>query len=197
MLYCVLLMRLRELYILMMISTLCIACGGDDALPKPKAYLALEYPEAKYHQAEIECPYDFRVNSIAKLKRDKYKKDCWFDITYPLLDGSIYISYYPVEDNLKSLIIDAQKLPLSHEIKADAILSTTYINEAHQTYGLFYEVEGNAASQAQFYLTDSINHFATGSIYFNAQPNYDSILPAAEYLKKDMRKIMESMTWKY
>lgn len=190
-------MRLRELYILMMISTLCIACGGDDALPKPKAYLALEYPEAKYHQAEIECPYDFRVNSIAKLKRDKYKKDCWFDITYPLLDGSIYISYYPVEDNLKSLIIDAQKLPLSHEIKADAILSTTYINEAHQTYGLFYEVEGNAASQAQFYLTDSINHFATGSIYFNAQPNYDSILPAAEYLKKDMRKIMESMTWKY
>lgn len=173
------------------------SCQDDDVLPKPKAYLALEYPEAKYYQAEIDCVYDFKINSIAKLKSDKYKNNCWFDITYPLLDGSIYISYYPVEDNLRSLIIDAQKLPLSHEIKADAILSTTFINDEHKTYGLFYEVEGNAASQAQFYLTDSINHFATGSIYFNAKPNYDSILPAAEYLKKDMRKILESMTWKY
>lgn len=181
---------------LTLICSFLLACENDDALPKPKAYLALDYPEAKYHQADIDCPYDFKINSIAKLKNDKYKENCWFDLTYPLLDGSIYISYYPVEDNLKSLIIDAQKLPLSHEVKADAILSTTYIDDEHKTYGLFYEVEGNAASQAQFYLTDSINHFATGSIYFNARPNYDSILPAAEYLKKDMRKIMESLEWK-
>ena len=112
------------------------------------------------------------------------------------MKGSIYISYYPVDDNLKALITDAQKLPLKHEIKADAILSQTFINQQNDTYGLFYEVEGNAASQAQFYLTDSLNHFMTGSIYFKAKPNYDSILPAAEYLKKDMRKIMESLTWK-
>ena len=61
---------------------------------------------------------------------------------------------------------------------------------------MFYEVTGNAASQAQFYVTDSINHFVTGSLYFYAKPNYDSIYPAANYLQKDIRRIMESMEWK-
>jgi gliding motility-associated lipoprotein GldD len=182
--------------VLSLLTIFLFSCQDDDALPKPKAYLALKYPDAKYYQVDLDCAYSFKINSIAKLKNDRYRKNCWYDITYPLLDGSIYISYYPVEGNLRSLITDAQKLPLSHETKADAILSTTYINDEHQTYGLFYEVEGNAASQAQFYLTDSLNHFATGSIYFNAKPNYDSLLPAADYLKKDMRKIMESMKWK-
>lgn len=174
-----------------------IACQQENALPKPKAYLALEYPKAQYYETDLDCNYQFKINSQAELKDDRYKTDCWFDVLYPKMNGSIYLSYYPVDGNLRDLIVDAQKLPLSHEIKADAILSTAFVNDEHRTYGLFYEVEGNAASQAQFYLTDSINHFVTGSIYFYAKPNYDSILPAAEYLKQDMRKIMESMEWKY
>jgi gliding motility-associated lipoprotein GldD len=189
-------LKYKLLIITSLVSIAFTACQQDTALPKPKAYLALEYPKAQYYRTDIDCNYQFLINSQAKLKDDRYKTDCWFDVLYPKMNGSIYLSYYPVRDNLKSLIIDAQKLPLSHEIKADAILSTTYINDEHKTYGLFYEVEGNAASQAQFYLTDSINHFVTGSIYFKAKPNYDSILPAAEYLKKDMRKIMESLEWK-
>jgi gliding motility-associated lipoprotein GldD len=60
---------------------------------------------------------------------------------------------------------------------------------------MFYEVQGNAASQAQFYVTDSTDHFVTGSLYFLARPNYDSIYPAAIYLQQDIRKIMESLKW--
>ena len=60
---------------------------------------------------------------------------------------------------------------------------------------MFYEVGGNAASQSQFYVTDSVNHFVTGSLYFYAKPNYDSILPAAHYLKKDIQHIMETIKW--
>ena len=61
---------------------------------------------------------------------------------------------------------------------------------------MLYEIGGNAASQSQFYLTDSIRHFVTGSLYFYAKPNYDSILPASEYLKNDIKHIMESLKWK-
>ena len=61
---------------------------------------------------------------------------------------------------------------------------------------MFYEVLGDAASQAQFYVTDSTQHFVTGSLYFRAKPNYDSIYPAAIYLQKDIRKIMESLRWR-
>jgi gliding motility-associated lipoprotein GldD len=52
------------------------------------------------------------------------------------------------------------------------------------------------ASPAQFYVTDSVQHFLVGSLYFYAKPNYDSILPAANYLQKDMVQIMETIVWK-
>ena len=189
--------RLKKIISCTLLVAFALACQDDATLPKPKAFLALEYPKAQYYNTDSDCPYVFKINSLSKVKKNSRKRPCWIDIQYPQMKGSIYISYYPVEDNLKSLIVDAQKLPLKHEIKADAIISETFINDMNNTYGLFYEVEGNAASQAQFYLTDSLNHFMTGSIYFKTKPNYDSILPAAEYLKKDMRKIMESLEWKY
>lgn len=188
-------MDLKKAIVFSFLAFIIFACQNDEALPKPKAYLALEYPQARYYKTDLDCPFQFKVNTIAEIQNKNNENPCWLDIKYPQMKGSIYMSYYPVDNNLKSLIIDAQKLPLSHEIKADAILSQTFINDAHKTYGLFYEIEGNAASQAQFYLTDSISHFITGSIYFKTKPNYDSILPAAEYLKKDMRKIMESLKW--
>jgi len=188
--------NLKKVIALSFIAVLSFACQDNQALPKPKAYLALEYPNSQYFKTQLNCPFQFKFNGLSDIKDSIQNRPCWLEISYSKLKGSIFLSYYPVENNLKSLIVDAQKLPLKHEIKADAIVSQTFINNEHQTYGLFYEVQGNAASQAQFYLTDSLNHFITGSIYFKAQPNYDSILPAAEYLKKDMRKIMESLKWK-
>jgi gliding motility-associated lipoprotein GldD len=48
----------------------------------------------------------------------------------------------------------------------------------------------------QFYVTDSINHFLSGALYFSSQPNYDSILPAIDYLRSDVRKLLETLRWK-
>ena len=61
---------------------------------------------------------------------------------------------------------------------------------------LSYKVQGNAASQSQFFVTDSTEHFLTGSVYFYSRPNYDSILPAASYLQNDIRSIIETLRWK-
>ena len=61
---------------------------------------------------------------------------------------------------------------------------------------MFYEVGGNAATNIQFYVTDSTKNFITGSLYFYAKPNFDSILPAADYIKADVRQIIETMKWK-
>ena len=84
----------------------------------------------------------------------------------------------------------------SHAIKADAITKQPFANFENRVYGMLYEIEGNAASQSQFYVTDSVNHFLTGSLYFNVKPNYDSILPAAHYIKEDIQHIMETLKWK-
>lgn len=185
---------MRKLIWLSMLIQLFISCA-DEEQPKPKAYLSLNYPEATYEKFDKGCPYTFEMNQQAIPEKPVGAKDCWFNLNYNLLNGTIFLTYQPVRNNLDSLLRDAQKLPLQHTIKADAIEGDIYTNPYNNTYGMFYEVTGNAASQAQFYLTDSVRHFLTGSVYFNAQPNFDSIIPAASYLKKDIRHLMETVKW--
>ncbi|NEV92943.1 gliding motility lipoprotein GldD [Psychroflexus sp. YR1-1] len=164
--------------------------------PKPSGFLALDYEEARYNKITLDCPFTFEKNVRSTLERDNPDKPCWINLDYPRMNAKIYLTYTPVEDNLRALLIDAQKLPEKHTIKADHIEVSVYENLEKQTFGNFYEVEGDAASQAQFYLTDSTSHFLTGSIYFEVQPNYDSILPAASYIKADMRHLVESLEWR-
>lgn len=167
----------------------------DEAQPKPAAFLSLEYPQPEYRQLSLDCPYTFEKNVQARIAPSRNKVPCWFNLEYTEMEGVIFLTYQKVGDNLDSLLQDAQKLPLSHTIKADVIEGDRYTNELHDTYGMFYEVEGDAASQAQFYLTDSTDHFLTGSVYFNRRPNFDSIYPAADYLKRDVRHLMETLRW--
>ena len=58
-----------------------------------------------------------------------------------------------------------------------------------------FEVTGNAASPIQFHVTDSSRHFITGAVYFDVQPNYDSIRPAIRHIEKDIVKLIESLEW--
>ena len=185
---------MKNLIFLALFFTL-ISCG-EEVQPKPDAYLALEYPEAEYESFSRDCGYSFEKNKYAVAKNLRGGNNCWINLDYEDLKGTIFITYQPVKNNLDSLLADAQKLPLRHTIKADAIEGSRYTNDLNRTYGMFYEVTGDAASQAQFYLTDSTDHFLTGSVYFETQPNFDSILPAAAYLKKDIRHLMETVKWR-
>jgi gliding motility-associated lipoprotein GldD len=173
----------------------------DDPLPKPKAFLRLEYPEASYAKVVSDLPFTFDKNLLAKDKTDIKKagdnESYGLNIEYPQLKGTIYLTYKKVnKDNLTTYLRDAQNFTQKHTQKADEITEQVYDNKKRKVYGMFYEVGGNAASQSQFYLTDSVRHFITGSLYFYAKPNYDSILPAADYLKKDIQRIMETVEWK-
>ncbi|WP_299102397.1 gliding motility lipoprotein GldD [uncultured Winogradskyella sp.] len=179
------------------LSLLMLSCGNDP-LPKPKGYLRLEYPNANYKKAIVPLPFSFEKNELANpisaVKSTPNSKGV--DIKYPALKATIYLTYKEVNNgNLDSLLRDAQNLTQKHTIKADEISSNLYENKTQNVYGMIYEIGGDAASQSQFYVTDSINHFLSGSLYFYAKPNYD-IYPAAEYLKKDIRHIMESVHWK-
>lgn len=181
--------------LLLIFSILFMSCKND-SLPKPKAFLALEYPAAQYNEFNRDCPFTFEKNQISNFKEARGNNPCWFNLHYPLLDATIFITYQEVNHNLDSLLMDAQKMPLQHTIKADYIEGDVYTNPDRRIFGMLYEVEGNAASQAQFYVTDSTRHFITGSLYFNQKPNYDSIMPAASYLKNDIKHIMETLHWK-
>ncbi|TWO32116.1 gliding motility lipoprotein GldD [Seonamhaeicola sediminis] len=189
-------------YLFLFLILICVACG-EDYKPKPKAFLRLEYPEAKYVTSNIEVPFTFEANLLAKkisLKKIEAPTESYgVNLEYPSLKGTIFLTYKAVEaneENLENFLRDAQKFTLEHTKKADEIPVTPYENSYQKVYGALSEVRGNVASPVQFYVTDSVNHFLTGSLYFYARPNYDSILPAANYLQKDIIHIMETINWK-
>ncbi|MEP0213116.1 MAG: gliding motility lipoprotein GldD [Cellulophaga sp.] len=184
-------MMRKYIFLIVIFSALVVSCK-EDTLPKPKAMLRLEYPDSTTVNF-VASKYSFDYNALAKINK---KNESAVTVEYPRMNGSIFLSYKPVAGNLNQLLSDAQKLSYEHAAKADNILEQPFVNEDAKVYGMFYDVKGDAASQSQFYVTDSTEHFLTGSLYFSVKPNYDSILPAAVYLQEDIRKIMETLRWK-
>jgi gliding motility-associated lipoprotein GldD len=123
-------------------------------------------------------------------------KNNWLKINYPNLKASIDITYRPVENNLNELLAEAEKLVFKHAVKAEQIIPKDFINPKRRVFGSLYEITGNAASHLQFHVTDSTNNFIKGSLYFYVKPNYDSILPAVSYIKKDILRLIETLEWK-
>ena len=165
----------------------------NDTLPKPAGHLRLEYPRPEYVNFENSCPFLFDINDNAIISD---KGNCNFTITYPQMKATIYLTYKPVKNDINAHLRDAQKLTYGHTVKADDITEQPFINKDNKVYGMFYKVGGNAATNALFYATDSTRHFITGSVYFYAKPNFDSIMPASNYVKNDMQVIMETLRWK-
>ena len=183
----------KYLYYLLFISITLYSCAKE-TLPKPKAFLRLNYEniDDNYKKIKINCPFTFEISNIANLSLDD---KCWITIKYPSLKATLNITYRPVEKNLNVLLLESEKLTYNHAIKAEGISSQPYDNLTNKTYGSLSEVTGNAASPLQFCLTDSVRHFVNGALYFEVQPNYDSILPAVKFIEKDIKHLMETLEW--
>lgn len=167
---------------------------NDEVVVKPSAELRLEYPGQDYGVINTDCPYSFEINRNARIIK---KNNCDVNINYPNMRATLYLTYRKVtSNNLDSLLRDAQKLAYDHTIKANSIPEQPFVNPDDKVYGMFYMINGDAATQAEFYVTDSINHFLNGALYFEAKPNFDSIYPAVIYLREDIRHLMETVQWK-
>lgn len=183
---------MKYLFVIFGFMLLVTSCG-ENVIVKPKATLHLQYPEPVYRTIELGCPFSFELNVHANItKRD----NCWINLVYPKMKATIHLTYREVDNNLDSLLYDAQKLTFDHTIKASAIYEQPRVDSISDVYGMLYMIDGNAATSTQFYVTDSIRHFITGSLYFKSKPNFDSILPAISYIRDDIRVIMESIQWK-
>ncbi|MEM7187055.1 MAG: gliding motility lipoprotein GldD [Bacteroidota bacterium] len=180
-------------YVIVFLFLLLLNSCGDETVVKPGAELRLEYAQATYDSLREDCPFRFQKNTMAEVLR---KDDCGINIVYPNMKATIYLTYQEVqEDNLTSMLVDAQKLAYGHNIKANEIFEQPRVDSLNRVYGMFYMINGEAASQSQFYVTDSTDHFVSGALYFEAKPNFDSIYPAVVYLRNDIRRIMETISW--
>jgi len=166
--------------------------------PKPRAYFRIDLPEKKYQTFESDCPYTFQYPVYANILNDQSKitEKCWINIDFNKIGGRIHISYKEVNNNITQLLEDSRNLAYKHSIKADAIHEQVFIKPDKKVYGILYEIEGNAASPVQFFLTDSTNHYVRGALYFNTEPNKDSLAPVIRFIKDDIIYFIESFEWK-
>src|SRR5690606_15854845 len=184
--------QMNKIAVFALTATLFWACNND-VKPKPDAYLRLSYPQPEYQTENAPCAFKYEQNTIANITN---VKDCSFQIDYPEMKAKSFVDYEAVGKNHQTkLLKDAQRLTCEHTIKADETQERIIIEADNNLYGMFYELIGNTATNVQFYASDSNNHVIVGSLYFYAKPHFDSIISAAQYIKNDMMKIVETMEW--
>lgn len=167
-------------------------------VPKPRGHFRIDFPDKEYVLFDSTCPFIFDYPVYSRIEQEEPEHpSCWFNISYDDYSGKLYLSYYQITDNLETLIEDAHKLAYKHTVKADAIEENQWINDEKQVYGLVYIIKGNVASSIQFYLTDSIQHYLRGALYFNTQPDKDSLAPVIDFFREDVIHMIETLEWKY
>lgn len=176
-----------------------ISSCGNGYTPKPQGYFRIELPAKEYVKFDSAgFPYQFDHPTYAKIIKDREagSKPYWINVYFKGYKAILHLSYKPVRNDLPILLEDVHTFAYKHTIKADAILETTYSSPERNVYGVLYDIEGNAASVLQFYLTDSTKNFLRGALYFYNKPNKDSLAPVVEYFRQDVVKLMDTFSWK-
>ena len=176
-----------------------IWCGcSRPSAPRPFGYYRIEIPTYTYERVWLPgYPYSYEQSTLACVDTSVAQAEpYWIDVVYPSLNARIHCSYKPITGNFRQLNDDAVRFVFDHAIKADAIPEQGYTDAQHRVWGVYYDLEGNTASPAQFFLTDSVHHFFRGALYYNAIPNADSLAPVNEVLRADIHHLIESFRWK-
>ncbi|WP_457651099.1 hypothetical protein, partial [Propionibacterium freudenreichii] len=71
-----------------------------------------------------------------------------------------------MDNNLNKYLDESWTLATRHQVKASGMPETPIVRDSAKVYGLLFEIEGNAASSIQFFVTDSTQNFLRGSLYF-------------------------------
>ena len=186
----------KKITVLLFIIVL-FSCGGESYTPKPKGYFRITLPEKKYEKTEIDCPFTFEKPTYTEIKLDPNNPNlCFFNLDFYTLQASLYFSYKPLNNDIQSYLEDSRTLAFKHSVKATDIDQIIINHPEKNVYGLIYDIKGDAASEYQFHLTDSVHHFLRGSLYFNTVPNQDSIQPVLDFVKKDIEHLFSTFEWK-
>jgi gliding motility-associated lipoprotein GldD len=189
----------RRAFFLLVLASLIFSSCEKNYVPKPHGYFRIDLPKRNYRSFESDCPLSFELPGYAKIERvrqNQTQDSCWFNIYFPGFNARVHCTYVPVGNNFSGLIHEAYDIAMSHEVKATAMRRTLVDDNQRNVFGILYDIEGEAASQLQFFLTDSSDHFFRGALYFFNKPNPDSIAPVLSFLREDIVHIAETLNWK-
>jgi gliding motility-associated lipoprotein GldD len=192
---------MRSLYPALL-SILLLACGGKAYTPKPHAYPRVYYPQRAYTGFDTNAPFRFLYPEYARVNRyrdnDSSSHPFWYNIDYLPFNATLHLSYHNFSDRSEfdKLFDDTRRLVYKHDIKAEEIEEIEMQNPRNNSTGIIYELKGNTATNLNFYISDGKKHFLRGALYFNDRTEIDSIQPVFDFLKEDVLKMLESLSWK-
>jgi gliding motility-associated lipoprotein GldD len=176
------------------------ACGDHDYSPKPRGFFRIDFPAKAYQTYNGGCPFTFDYPTYAKVEIDSMRgsKPCWLNVQFPQFNGTLHLSYEDVTSKkmFNELVEDAYQFASKHAIKASSIDGVPMAYPERKVYGMYYTIDGNTASNAQFFLTDTTRHYLRAALYFRAEPRLDSIQPVLTFIKKDMDVMIRTLRWK-
>ena len=175
------------------------SCGVEESneIPRPKGYYRIAFPERAYTESKDSCPFTFEHPVYSQVVyTGNHRSKCWPDIFFPQFKARLHLSYSPVNNNLEQFLEDSRTLTYKHTVKANDIREQFIQIPDKRVFGTLYTVSGNAASAIQFHVTDSSRHFMRGSLYFNVEPNSDSLAPVIDFLASDVEHFIQSLQWK-
>ncbi len=195
---------MKSQYFWFFIIVLFLGACKEKYTPKPRGYFRIDFPDKNYHWIDTKFPYRFEIPDYADIKPDDRNPDepYWINVEVPKNKAELHISYYELDagtaekrTQLAEFMEESRDLAYKHSIKANAINEKVFVNPANKVFGVVYEIEGNAASPMQFFLTDSTQHFLRGALYIREVPNIDSIQPVIEFLEPDVVRLIETTSW--
>ena len=194
---------LKTIFLLLLVNcillTVFVSCDDKTYQPKPKGYFRIDLPEKEYVSLDSMKYYSFEHPVYSKITPDYLSPEEkeWVNVEFPSFKGTIHISYKNVDNNIEKYLEDSYYMMTKHISRAMGIRDSVVANPERKVYGLVYFLEGEGvASPLQFYLTDSVNHFLRGSLYFNVKTNNDSLAPVIDFITDDVRHLIETVKWK-
>lgn len=163
----------------------------------PKIALPKQHKYVNFDSASF--PYSFQIPVYARITKDSladpniYDTKFWTNLEFPDLNATIHLTYKPLGKHydLDQLIYESFKLTNKQVYKATAIHRQEF-QTALGYRGVFFKVDGNAATAHQFFLTDQYKHFLRGALYFNTRPNEDSLHKAIDFVFQDIEKLVQT-----
>jgi gliding motility-associated lipoprotein GldD len=194
----------RKIYALFLLLTICgLYSCREASVPKPKGYFRIDLPLKDYllfnedgKASDVPLTFEYPVYGIISGRDDNLSEPGWFNIEFPGFKARIYLTYKAVGDDLAGLIEQTYTMNVKNHItKADAINEMVVNDKENRIFGILYDLKGNTASAVQFYVTDSTNHYLRGSLYFESEPNADSLAPVIEFFREDIIHLIETLKW--
>ena len=208
----------REFLILVIIASAC----NSNYTSKKTGYFNINLPQKKYILFnEPGFPYSFEYPVYAKIVKDSTyfdtnpENDFWRNIDFTSFNAKIFLSYkiiggkalYKIKkadgsykdstatNEYDKMINDAFNLTNKNDdvatSKKDSLFKT-----ANNVGGLLFKLGGNAATQRQFFMTDTTKNFIRGALYFYSSPNADSVKPVVDFIQQDIDHLISTFKWK-